>query len=261
MLFTLQQVQGWVGDFFWPFMRIAMVFTVAPIFGGRLVPVKVRLITALAITSLIVPGLPPAPALDPLSGAGLLITVQQLAIGLIMGFLLQLVFAAMLVGGQTIAMGMGLGFASMVDPQNGVQVPVVGQYYLTMATLLFLAMDGHLALIGVIALSFESLPIGSGMVGSNDFWVVATWGAKMFAGGVLVAMPAVISLLLVNLTFGVITRAAPQLNIFGVGFPITMTLGFIVMMFTTPTLFPLLADMTTEALGAMRLLGQPEMGS
>ncbi len=256
MLFTTSQIAAWLGEFMWPLMRVGMVFTVAPIFGGRLVPMKFRVVMALIITWVLIPVIPPVPAIDPMSGAGVLIVIQQLLIGLLIGFTLQLAFSALLIGGHTIAMSMGLGFASMVDPQNGVQVPVIGQYYVTMATLLFLALDGHLMLISVLAESFHSMPVGVDGVVRQSVWDVAGWAARMFAGGLLIAIPAVSALLLTNIAFGVVTRAAPQLNIFGVGFPITLTLGFLIMMFMLPALIPQFTNLLSDAFGLMNSLGQ-----
>ncbi len=260
MLFSTSQIAGWIGDFFWPFIRIAMMFTVAPLFGGRLVPMRVRVILALAITLVLVPVIPSAPAVDPLSGAALLVTFQQLAIGMVMGFLMQLVFSALVLGGHTVAMSMGLGFASMVDPQNGVQVPVVGQYYITVATLLFLALNGHLALISLLADSFHSIPVGTLGVTRDNLWEVVAWAGRMFAGGVLIAMPAVTALLLTNIAFGVVTRAAPQLNIFGVGFPITLTLGFVLIMFSLPSLLPQFSGLLEDAMGVILRIGRAHGG-
>lgn len=255
MLFTTTQIAAWIGDFMLPFLRVGMMFMVAPIFGGRLVPIKVRVILALAVTWVLLPVIPAAPAVDPISAAGVLIIVQQLLIGLVLGFMLQLVFSALMIGGHTVAMSMGLGFASMVDPQNGIQVPVIGQYYVTIATLLFLALNGHLMLIMVLADSFESLPIGTAGLDRQTIWDVVTWGGRMFAGGLLIAIPAVTALLMTNIAFGVITRAAPQLNIFGVGFPLTLTLGFIVMMFTLPALVPQFSDLLTDAFSLLKGIG------
>ena len=256
MLLTSAQMSAWLGDFLWPLTRVAMVFTVAPIFGGRLVPIKMRVLTALVITAVLVPVIPAAPAVDPLSAEGVLITLQQLLIGLALGFMLQMVFSAMVIGGHTIALGMGLGFASMVDPQNGVNVPVVGQYYTTIATLLFLALDGHLMLISVLSESFHSMPVAVDGLSRQSLWDVVAWASRMFAGGVLIAMPAITALLLTNIAFGVITRAAPQLNIFGVGFPLTLTLGFIIMFITLPALVPQFGDLLGEAFDLLRGLGQ-----
>jgi len=119
MLFTSAEISSWIGTFFWPFVRIAAMLTIAPIFGARMVPVRARLVIALLLTWLVIPLLPPMPAIDPLSASSVLVTIQQMLIGMAIGFSLQLVFATLVIAGQTIAMGMGLGFAQMVDPQNG----------------------------------------------------------------------------------------------------------------------------------------------
>ncbi len=256
MTFTTADMVQWLNSMFWPFVRIGMMVTIAPVFGGNLVPVRIKLLFTLLLTWVMLPLIPPVPAIDPLSAASVLITIQQMIIGLAIGFALQLVFAALIVGGQTIAMGMGLGFASMVDPQNGVQVPVIGQYYVVLATLLFLAMNGHLALIGILADSFQSLPIGGGGLGREYYREIAHWGTRLFASGLLVALPAVTAILLVNLAFGVVSRAAPQLNIFGVGFPVTLTLGFIVILVTLPGLFPQMSNMITDALVSVQQFGR-----
>ncbi|NOX09884.1 MAG: flagellar biosynthetic protein FliR [Gammaproteobacteria bacterium] len=232
------QLISWIGNFFWPFMRVAMMMTVAPIFGSRLMPVRARIVSAIVITWLLLPIIPDVPTVNPLSPEGVLIVVQQLLIGMMMGFVLQMLFASLVVGGQTVALSMGLGFASMVDPQNGVQVPVVSQIYLVVATLLFLTLNGHLMLISMLADSFSSLPIASDGVSRQTLWDVVAWAGEMFAHGILIALPAVTALLLVNLAFGVITRSAPQLNIFGVGFPLTLAMGFVIILYTLPGMLP-----------------------
>lgn len=256
MLFTSAQITAWLGDFLWPLMRVAMMFAVSPVFGGRLVPKRVRLLLALLVTWVLIPVIPPAPAVDPLSAAGVMITLQQLLIGLVLGFMLQMVFSALVLGGHVIAMGMGLGFASMVDPQNGVQVPVIGQYYVTLATLLFLVLDGHLLLISLLAETFHSLPVAVDGLSRQSLWDVVGWASHMFAGGMLIAIPAVTALLLTNIAFGVITRAAPQLNLFAVGFPLTLTLGFVIMFFTLPALIPQFSDMLRDAFDMLRVLNR-----
>jgi flagellar biosynthetic protein FliR len=256
MQLTTAELTHWLGSMFWPFVRIAMMFAVAPIFGGNLVPMRVKLILALLLTWVMLPLIPPVPSIEPLSAASVLITLQQMLIGLAIGFAMQLVFTALIVGGQTVAMGMGLGFASMVDPQNGVQVPVIGQYYLVIATLLFLVLNGHLALISVLADSFQSLPIGNAMLSRDNLWEMAAWASRMFAGGVLVALPAVTAILLVNLSFGVVSRSAPQLNIFGVGFPVTLVLGFLLLLVTVPGLLPQMNTMMLDALAAVQQFGR-----
>lgn len=247
LLFTTSQIAGWIGEFVWPFMRIGAMLMVMPVFGGRLVPARVRVLMAVVLAAVMVPVIPPVPVVDPLSPEAVAIAVQQLLIGVVMGFMLQLVFSALVIGGHAIAMSMGLGFASMVDPQNGVNVPVIGQYYVTLATLLFLALDGHLVLISVLAESFHQLPIAAHGLSRDVFWTLANWGTRMFAGGILIAVPALIALMLTNIAFGVVSRAAPQLNVFGVGFPVTLTFGFVVIYLTLSNLLPQFQALLNDA--------------
>ena len=165
-----------------------------------------------------------------------------------MGFTLQLVFGALMIAGESIAMSMGLGFASMVDPTNGVNVPVVSQLFVIIGTLLFLALGGHLTLIQLVVSSFQSLPISSTGVGRDSFEALFSWGSQMFIGALWVAIPALISILVVTLSMGVMTRAAPQLNIFSVGFPVTMFLGFIIIMLIIPGFLPRMNQMLLQAM-------------
>jgi len=134
---------------------------------------------------------------------------------------------------------MGLGFASLNDPSSGVVVPTVSQFYTIFITLLFLAMNGHLVMIEVLAQSFIDLPISQTGLGSEGIWKLLSWASYVFSGAVLMALPALASLLIVNLGFGVMTRAAPQLNIFAIGFPVIMTIGFVIMMVSLPSALPL----------------------
>ncbi len=255
MLFTQAEISTWIGSLVWPFTRIAAMLAIAPIFGARMVQKRTRLVLALLLTWIVLPLLPQVPAIDPFSIAGVLVTVQQMVIGLAIGFSLQLIFATLVIAGQATAMGMGLGFAQMVDPQNGVNVPVIGQYFVVIATLLFLALNGHLALIRVLVDSFHTLPIGIESLGREDFRTIAYWGSRMFSGALMVAIPAIASILLVNLSFGVVSRSAPQLNVFGVGFPITLTLGFVILVFAVSNLLPQMQLLINGALTAVGQLG------
>ena len=236
MNFTGPELMSWVASLIWPFMRIGAMFTAAPILAARSVPTRVRIVLAFMMAWILLPVLPTPPAVDLLSAEALLISVYQVLIGLAMGFIMQMVFAVFVIAGQSVAMAMGLGFASIVDPQNGVQVPVVSQAFLIMATLIFLALHGHLLLIEVLAESFTLLPVGLFVPSREALWQLITWGGSMYAGGVLVALPAVAALLLVNIAFGVTARAAPQLNIFAVGFPVMLLVGMIFLILTLPTL-------------------------
>ncbi|HHL45931.1 MAG TPA: flagellar biosynthetic protein FliR [Gammaproteobacteria bacterium] len=238
MLFSAAEITAWIGALLWPFFRIGAMVMSAPITGAQTVPMRVKLFITLVLTMVIAPQLPPAPQIDPFSPMTLLLIIQQVLIGVAMGTALQLVFAAIVTGGQIIAYQMGLGFASMVDPQTGVTVPVVSQLYLLATSLLYLAFNGHLVLIEVVAESFNSMPIAPDGLTRDGIWQLVSWGSEMFAGAVLISIPTVAAILVVNIAFGVMVRAAPQLNIFAVGFPVTLTLGFLAMMFTFPSLLP-----------------------
>jgi len=210
----------------------------APVFGARSVPVRARLVITLALTLIIAPLIPPVPVVDLLSPLTLLIIIQQILIGVVMGFTAQLVFSAVITGGQVISMQMGLGFSVMVDPQNGTQAPVLSQFYVLFAILVFLALDGHLVMIQILADSFKTLPVGVEGLQAMDYRQIASWGSQVFAGGLAISLPAIASLLVVNIAFGVMTRAAPQLNIFAIGFPVTMICGFSLILITLPGVLP-----------------------
>ena len=253
MNFTEAQVLNTIAMMMWPFMRISAMFVSMPVLSVRAMPARIRVIISGAITLLVMPLLPPVPQIEMLSYAGIMIGVHQVAIGLTTGFILQLVFAAVVFAGQGIAYGMGLGFASMIDPQNGQQVPVIAQIYMITSTLLFLAMDGHLILIKLLADSFLTRPIGE-TFSTNDIWAVISWSGRMFSDGLLLSMPIIISLLLVNVIFGVASKSAPQLQIFSVGFPITLMLGILLIWFTLPDLLGLIPDLLDDAFDLIKQL-------
>lgn len=254
MTFDSDMLTAWVLAFVWPFARIGAMFSVAPLFGARIFPMRIRLMLALMVTWVVQPFVGPLPDADPVSLAGVLVLVQQVLIGLAMGLALQVAFSALIVGGQIIGASMGLGFASMVDPQNGVQVPIVGQLYFILGILLFLALDGHLTMIEVIARSFVSLPVdGPGLV-PGVFEGLALWGALMFSEGMRLALPIVSVALLSNVALGVATRAAPQLNIFALGFSITLMLGLTAMLLSVGHLGPLFADLLDRAFAMVRAM-------
>ena len=247
MNITGAELMTWLAGVMWPFMRIGAMFSSAPILSARSVPVRVRVLLAMLIAWIVVPVIPSPPKVDLFSAQAVLISFNQVLIGLVAGFILQMVFAVFVIAGQSIAMAMGLGFASIVDPQNGVQVPVVSQAFLIMATLVFLALNGHLLFIELVVGSFQRLPVGPLAISPDAIWQLVTWGGNMFAGGVLVALPAVAALLLVNLAFGVTARAAPQLNIFAVGFPVMIMVGLAFIILTLPTITDHLSRILLQA--------------
>jgi flagellar biosynthetic protein FliR len=254
MHLTAAELTAWMGTYFWPLVRVGAAVGAVPMLGARFVPMRVRLMLAIGLTLVITPVIPPAPAIDPLSLEAMLMTANQLIIGAAMGFTLALVFSAFVHGAQIIAMQMGLGFASLIDPQNGVEVPVVSQFYSILVTLIFLALDGHLALIELVAKSFHSLPLAAGGISRDGVWQLLSWASEMFASAVLISLPAVSALLLVNVAFGVMSRAAPQMHILAVGFPLMLLLGFVVILFTLPTLVPQVQGLVGDAFTLMRQL-------
>lgn len=227
------QIEGWVADALYPFLRIGACFMVAPVFGARFVPARVRILLAAALTVLVVPLLPPA-AVRPLSLEGALLAVNQVLIGAATGFVLQVAFDALAMGGQLLANGMGLGFAFNVDPLRGSGTAVLGQFYMVLVTLTFLALDGHLALVAALVDGFRALPVAAGGLDREAWWVVAGWGTQLFAGALQVALPGVTALLVANLAVGVVSRAAPTLNLFAVGFPAMIALGLVIVLLGLP---------------------------
>lgn len=235
------------------FLRVGGFFMAMPLFSGPAVPVRVRLILALTVTWLILPLAPPA-RMALLGPEGVLVAVEQLLLGVAMGMVLQIVFQATLMAGQMIATAMGLGFAVTVDPVNGVSEMVLGQYFQLVASLLFLALDGHLAVIRILAESFALLPVGLGNLPAGSVETLLRWSAHLFSGGIQLALPALAALMMVNLILGVTTRAAPALNLFAVGFPVSLSLGLLAVIWTLPVMARLFEPWLEAALLTLRRL-------
>ncbi|WP_446808796.1 flagellar biosynthetic protein FliR [Methylomonas sp. 2BW1-5-20] len=243
MNFSEEELLQYLASFVWPFFRISSMFISVPVFSVRALPAKVRVMLSALITFVIMPTLPAMPNIQVFGYQGVMVTLQQVVLGLTSGFILQMVFSIMLFAGQTIAYSMGLGFASMVDPATGVQVPVIAQLFVIGGSLLFLAVDGHLLLIEMLAQSFHTLPVGTIGMDKTDLWRVISWSSLIFADGLLLSMPVMATLLFVNISFGVASKAAPQLQIFGVGFPITIMLGMVLIWIGLPTMLEGFSDM------------------
>ncbi len=258
LTFTEAQIAQFVGQYLWPFFRLAALFIAMPVFGSQLINARARLMLAFGCTLIIVPLLPPLPVYPLISLQSLTVVITQVVIGLSLGFLLQVVFQVFVLTGQFIAMKMGLGFASMNDPSNGVSVTVISQYYLMLVTLLFLATNGHHVVFEVIVQSFTTLPIDVAGLSRADFWELAGMGTWLFRSALVLALPVLTSLLVVNIAFGVMSRASPQMNVFAVGFPITLVFGLVLMFLSMPAFFPNYQQFTGEGFAFMRaLLGQP----
>ncbi len=254
MNFTEQELIAMLASFAWPFIRISSMFISMPIFSVKSLPAKIRVLASFLITMVVVPVLPAIPNIAIFSYQGFLVTVQQLVIGLSTGFILQMVFAVMLIGGQSIAYSMGLGFSSMVDPATGIQVPVIAQVFVISSSLMFLAVNGHLLLIEMLVASFTTLPIATVGFSMVDIWSIIAWSSQMFTGGLLLAMPEIAALLFVNISFGVAARSAPQLQIFGVGFPITIMLGMVLIWVSIANTLDVFSDVLSNGFGLISQL-------
>jgi len=229
MHLTEAMLLDWLGIYFWPFLRIGAVLIAAPLFGSRALSARVRLVFALALTLVLAPMLPDTPPLDFFTAEAISRVLRELLIGLVIGFCLQLVFEAVALGGELLSYSMGLSFAQMNDPLRGVSSPVLSRFLQTLAILSFLSLGGHLALVEWLRGSFEWQPIHGAALSPAMLLPLVMEGSQMFAGALRIALPGVCALLLVNLAFGVMNRAAPSLNMLSVGFPISLTAGIVVL--------------------------------
>jgi len=223
-----------MAQLYWPFLRIGACFMMAPVFGAIFVPPRIRLLLAGAVAYIVAPLLP-TPTITPFSIEGGIVTLQQLLLGFAFALVLQLVFDALAMGGQMLANSMGLSLAFNIDPQHGVSTPVIGQLYMLLVVLTFLALNGHLTLIETLVRSFHTLPIGMQGMSRESTWLLVQWGSQLFVGGLIVALPGMTALLIVNLAFGVMSRAAPSLNLFAVGLPISLVFGLVIIIVGLPT--------------------------
>ncbi len=232
MEFAADTITQFMADMLLPFMRISGMFAAMVGISAKTVPTKVRALLTLLLSLLIIPIIPPTPIEEMFNLGTFLLVLQQLIIGVGIGFVSTMVLNTFVIAGQVVAMQTGLGFASIVDPVNGINVPAVGQFYLILATLLFWSFDGHLAMIKMIVLSFEAFPITSGWWQAEQFKEIAHWAGWMFVAAVTLSLAPIVSLLIVNLAFGVMTKAAPQLNIFSIGFSIAQIMGLVIIWIT-----------------------------
>ena len=252
--FTSVQIDAWFAAYFWPFVRILALFSSAPLLYHKAIPHRLKIAFAAIATLLIAPSLPPA------SGEPGWLMVQQLLVGLAIGLALQLVFAAFEVAGDLLGLQMGLSFASFIDPQNSSDTPLIGSFLGLMATLVFLAINGHLMMIAGIAESFRVIPIGlaSGTAtpSAAGLYSIALAGGEMFRVGLHLALPVLATMLILNLALGVLARAAPQLNIFAVGFPATILIGLAAFVLIMPLMAPFLENSLHRGLAAAFSFGR-----
>lgn len=249
MILNTAEITALIGAYIWPFARIGGLLLTAPVFSSKSLPIRARVSLALALSVLVAPLLPKIPAVDFLSLESLLIMLNQVIIGITIGFVLRLVFGVFVLAGQIFAMQTGLGFSMMNSPQDGVQVTVVGQFYVIATTLMFLSLHGHLFLIQLLVESFDKIPIGLHGINIQAFWLIVNWGSDFYRHAVMVVMPAIAAMLMINFSFGIMAKAAPQLNPFSVGFMMTIIFGFVILYLTLPHLLDYFIQLMEEGFG------------
>lgn len=233
---TSAELNTWIAAFLWPLTRILGLISVAPMFGNVSVPARLKIGIGIMLAVIIAPTVPAFPATDPMSLSGLLILTQQFVIGLSMGFAMRIVFAGVEMAGEISSMTMGLGFATFYDPQSRGFTSAISQFLALLTMMIYVASDLHLVLLSTLADSFTSLPISSAAMHGGGIHQLVNWGGRIFSAGVQLSLPIVAALLITNMALGILTRAAPQLNIFGIGFPITIGVGFTMLALSLPYL-------------------------
>lgn len=241
---TSAQLSAWLAAFFFPFVRILALIASAPIVGNRQVPAHIKVGLAMMLTIIIAPTLDIPPDIDPSSAIGLFVLMQQLLVGLAMGFVMRLIFSAVEMAGDIGGMQMGLGFASFYDPINASHTPVIAQFLGIIASLAFLGLNGHLYMLSALAESFHVFPIATSVPSAGALNILLAWGSNIFVYALQLSLPLIAALMLTNLALGILTRSAPQLNIFAIGFPITLGVGFATLMLALPYLAPLMENFT-----------------
>lgn len=232
--FTEAQVLGWITPVLWPFIRVLAMFSALPVLGTRTVPARVRVALAGLIALSAQVALPPMPvvALDTALAFGII--AQQVVIGLALGFSVRVVFAAVEMAGEFIGLQMGLNFAGFFDPVSSNTATATSRFFSTTVAWLFIVINGHLLVIAAVLQSFVAFPVSHEPFGFLRATLPHQWGSEIFATGLWIALPMITMLLFVNLVLGMISRVATQINIFAIGFPITIGVGLLGMLLTLP---------------------------
>lgn len=251
---TSGEMNTWIAALLWPLSRILGMIAASPLFGNRSIPNSAKVLLGIMLALIITPAIPALPAADPMSMAGLMIVVQEMLIGLAMGFSIRIVFAAVEMAGEVASMTMGLGFAAVFDPQTRGRSSAVSQFIALIATLAFLSVNGHLVLLDVLGESFITMPISATPMSGALHYQLVKWGAVIFSTALQLSLPIIAALLITNVALGILTRAAPQLNIFGIGFPVTLGVGLVMISVTLPYLSMPLQNLFNRGIESMRLL-------
>lgn len=258
LVLSEQQLMQFIGQYLWPMLRIGGLFFAMPVIGAQTVTPRVRIALTLAVTVLVAPLLPDPPAIDMVSLQAMALVAKELLIGIAMGFMLQIFLQVFILAGEFISMKMGLGFAAMNDPSTGVSTTVLSQFYLLLATLLFLSYDGHLIIIRMLIDSYQTLPLGGGGLDAQALFGVVSLGSWLFGAALVIALPVFTAVMVINMAFGVMNRSAPQMNVFTVGFPMTLIFGILVMWFALSAFLPAFEVFMQEAFQRIRwIIGLP----
>jgi flagellar biosynthetic protein FliR len=244
---TDTQLLAWITAWLWPFCRIAALFGTAPIFQHRSIPMPVKIGLAALIAALVSSNIAAPSPVAILSLDGLLMLAQQVIIGSALGLTIRLVFAAIELTGNVVGLQMGLGFALFFDPEHSAQTPVVGSLLNYLSILLFLGINGHLLMIAAVTESFHTFPLTDGSSIALGWHAIVLQGSAIFSIGLHIALPVLATLLLTNVALGILTRAAPQLNLFSVGFPLTLLVGLASLALALPYMQPLMERYLLEA--------------
>ncbi len=247
---------NWLSLYFWPLLRVLALIMTAPILSERSIPKRVKLGLGLMITFIIAPSLP-STGVTIFSAAGFWLAIQQILIGVALGFTMQFAFAAVRTAGEIVGLQMGLSFATFFDPGSRLNMPVLARFLDILAMLLFLTFNGHLWLISMLVDTFHTLPIGGEPINSNAFMALTRAGGMIFLNGLMLALPLITLLLTLNIALGLLNRMAPQLSVFVIGFPVTLSIGMLIFMVMMPLIAPftehlfgeifdLLADIVSE---------------
>lgn len=239
------QLVFWISQLFWPLARVLALIMTAPLLSEKAISRKVKIGLGLMITYVLLPSLPPT-NVTLFSVGGFWLLIQQILIGMAIGFTMQFAFAAVRTAGEVIGLQMGLSFATFFDPASRLNMPVLARFLDMLTMLLFLSFNGHLWLISMVADSFHTLPIGGDPINGNAFLALTKAASLIFLNGLRLALPLITLLLTLNLALGLLNRVSPQLSVYAIGFPITLSIGIVFISLMMPLLAPFCEHLFSE---------------
>lgn len=234
LTFSEAQLIAWLSPLLWPFLRVLALFTTLPVIGQRAVPMRVRIGLAALIALAAQAALPEMPRIALDSPAAAAAVAQQVLVGLTLGFAVRIVFSAIEFAGELIGLQMGLNYAGFFDPATGGQATATNRFFSGTVSFLFIIINGHLLIIAAVVQSFHAFPVGGEPLAFLHALHPEQWGSEIFRLGLWIALPMIAMLTFVNIVLGVISRVAQQMNVFAIGFPITLGVGLIGMVLTLP---------------------------